>query len=608
MKMTDTISLGLLASAPLLGLWLVAGLATAGDARPELVLDLGDNVTMKLVRIPAGKFLMGSPANEKGRWLEEGVSPTGKTQVEVTISKPFYMGEYTVTVEQFQQFVKDSKHHSGHTPEPVDEKLPATWLNMSEAQAFCQWLSTKSGKKVLLPTEAQWEYACRAGTTTRFWFGDKDEDLYKYGNYCDKNEPTREKKGTDRDYRDLAWRDMEHDDGFGSAAPVGSYKPNPWGLYDMHGNVWQICRGWYADNYPATGTVDPAGPGKGFYYVLRGGSFVCRPSDCRSASRERRDPWNDPHNLWPTDGFRVIVSEESPAPVAPGTGQTPAGKPAAAGNLPPKTTTLPYKVVKLPELVLDLGEGVSMKFVKIPAGKFTPVKGGQDDKPGMVVEVGSFYMGVCEVTKDAFDLSKIKKMAPPYPQTGTDAAAGVAGKSGAAFCAWMSQKTGKFVRFATVAEWQYAARAGTTTKYYFGDDPTEMFKYENVCDQSHSQVVPWRDMRYRDGFDKTAPVGSFPPNPWGLHDMLGNVHELTSNVWPLYDGIEKEPAKVFYCGGCYRGAGTATAQGAWGGNNFWNDHIYPFYGLRVAISVDPNTGEAMPASPAPAAGGAKAKE
>ena len=319
----------LFAPAALLGLWLAAASATAGEARPEMVLDLGDNVTMKLVQIPAGKFLMGSPANEQGRNADEGVASAdakgGRTQVEVTISKPFYMGVYEVTVDQYKQFSpKNDKrgnimtwgmgspegHQRGGIPtfnwssekkgvkSEQNGSHPALATLPEDAQKFCEWLSEKSGKKVRLPTEAQWEYACRAGSTGRFSFGDRDEELCKYGNYCDQSSLSA-----------YPWQDKAHRDGFDKTSPVGSFRPNAWGLYDMHGNAWELCRGWYTPNYSATDTVDPKGPATGKYYVLRGGAFESTPALCRSAARERRDSWNDPHNRSDIDGFRVIVEE-----------------------------------------------------------------------------------------------------------------------------------------------------------------------------------------------------------------------------------------------------------------------------------------------------------
>ena len=219
----------------------------------ELTLDLGDKVALKLVPIPAGKFLMGSPKTEKDRGKDE-------FQHEVTISKPFYMGVHEVTVDQYARFVKGTgqRHETPGFKQTGDH--PVVKVSWDDAQAFCKWLSKKTRKTAVLPTEAQWEYTCRAGTKTRFSFGDKDTDLSEYawyeGNRVD-NQMTR---------------------------PVGQKKPNAWGLYDMHGNIWEWCQDRYGD-YDKGAATDPTGAGEGDLRVLRGGCWEYRPVNCRSANR-----------------------------------------------------------------------------------------------------------------------------------------------------------------------------------------------------------------------------------------------------------------------------------------------------------------------------------
>jgi formylglycine-generating enzyme required for sulfatase activity len=314
--------------------------AAAPPERPrlkELLLDLGDNVTMKLVEILPGTFLMGSPKSEKGRNADEGLAPkdvvNGNTQVRVTISKPYYMGVYEVTVGQYRQFSKFDKRQKitiygpssqtyfqlGGIPDfdwaQKEERLkseqnsdhPVLKVLPVDAQEFCKWLSEKTGRTVRLPSEAQWEYAARAGSTSRFYFGDSDNDLHKYGNYCDKSSLIG-----------FPWQDRKHSDGYNYSAPVGSFKPNAWGLYDMLGNAGEYCRGSYTDHYSATGTTDPEGPfidprnpSKSKYFVVRGGCFANPSALCRSAVRERRDSWSDRHNAYDVDGFRVIVEGEA---------------------------------------------------------------------------------------------------------------------------------------------------------------------------------------------------------------------------------------------------------------------------------------------------------
>ena len=230
-----------------------------------MALDLGDGIKMQLVLIPAGKFVMGSPDSETGRDDDEG------PQRRVTISKPFYMGVTEVTQDQYAAIVGKNPSRFSGLANPVEQ------VSWDDAVAFCKALSKKTGQTVRLPTEAEWEYACRAGSKTRFTFGDRDRDLGAYAWYeenCDKK-----------------------------PHPVGKKKPNAWGLYDMHGNVWEWCNDWYAESYAGLKTADPEGPGSGKYRVHRGGSWHNSPAGCRSASRVGRTPDDRFSNL----GFRVAV-------------------------------------------------------------------------------------------------------------------------------------------------------------------------------------------------------------------------------------------------------------------------------------------------------------
>jgi len=242
----------------------------------EMILDLGGGVTMKLVLIPAGTFTMGSPADEEGRVDTEG------PQRQVTISKPFYMGIHEVTQEQYQAITgKKPSFFKG-------AKNPVELVNWNDAAEFCKALSHKTGRIVLLPSEAQWEYACRAGTTTPFNTGETiSTDQANYNGYLVYGSGRKGKPS------------MQH-------MPVGCFPPNSFGLYDMHGNVWEWCTDWYADSYAAAENVDPTGPSSGTNRAIRGGSWRGHPSKCRSAFRG----WGDSEQTDANFGFRVIVALE----------------------------------------------------------------------------------------------------------------------------------------------------------------------------------------------------------------------------------------------------------------------------------------------------------
>ncbi|MCD6365194.1 MAG: formylglycine-generating enzyme family protein [Planctomycetes bacterium] len=243
-----------------------------------LTLDLGGGVMMRLVRIPAGTFMMGSASGEAGRFSNEG------PQHRVTITQPFYMGVHEVTQEQYRSVMGRNPSKFQGADKPVER------VSWNDAMKFCERLSAKTGKKFHLPTEAQWEYACRAGATTRFSFGDEDAELHKYGNYCDKS-------NTDG----IEWQDKDNDDGYDKTAPVGSFRPNAWGLYDMHGNVLEWCADWYGP-YLGDSVSDPAGPPSGSQKVYRGGCWFLDARRCRSADHSGLEPGRRIGNL----GFRIV--------------------------------------------------------------------------------------------------------------------------------------------------------------------------------------------------------------------------------------------------------------------------------------------------------------
>lgn len=245
----------------------------ANDA--ELITN---SVGMKLAKIPAGQFVMGSPPNEKDR-------EAGENQIRVTITKPFYMGIYEVTQAQYQQVMKtnpsfhrtDRVTFTGENLKGVNtQQFPVEEVTWNNANEFCKKLSEdpkeiKAGRKYRLPTEAEWEYACRAGTETRFHYGN---EITLHDANCDiviRGAPP----GGPRVLR--------------RTTTVGSYKPNAFGLYDMHGNVSEFCSDWYdfgATRGKAKESTDPQGPAEASnlnFKVRRGGSWMSKANEMRSA-------------------------------------------------------------------------------------------------------------------------------------------------------------------------------------------------------------------------------------------------------------------------------------------------------------------------------------
>ena len=218
-----------------------------------------NSIGMKFGWIPAGMFLMGSSTEEEGRYLE--------LQHKVTLTKGFYLAIHPVTQEQwFGVMGNNPSHFRGEANLPVEQ------ISWRDCKDFFRKLSEREGLAYRLPTEAEWEYACRAGTTTPFYFGDAiSTDQANFNG----NHPYRDsKKGLNR----------------GRTTPVGSFPPNGWGLHDMHGNVWEWCADWGIEKYQSDDVVDPQGPKKGDSRVVRGGSFVDQASLLRSARRHDLKP------------------------------------------------------------------------------------------------------------------------------------------------------------------------------------------------------------------------------------------------------------------------------------------------------------------------------
>jgi formylglycine-generating enzyme required for sulfatase activity len=271
---------------------LVLGLASlpAASERDGPDKYLTNSVGMKMALIPAGQFTMGSPAPEKDRDANE-------PQHDVKITKPFYLGVYEVTQAQYQKVGGTPNRSRFRGPDrPVEN------VRWKDAVSFCRRLTArpeekKSGRKYRLPTEAEWEYACRAGSTTPFHYGESlsSKQANFNGNY------PYGKAGKGPYLR--------------QTSNVGSYKPNAWGLFDMHGNVQEWCSDFYdPDYYKNSPKKDPRGPARGvlptdykdFYRVVRGGSWLDEARGCRSAYRFRAMP----HEPYQIVGFRVACEVE----------------------------------------------------------------------------------------------------------------------------------------------------------------------------------------------------------------------------------------------------------------------------------------------------------
>ncbi len=330
---TGLLALGLMAST--------AALAhERGSAQRKPLPPLERNsLDMQFRRLPAGSFWMGSeesPARLAHDYPELNVERFGKLQDEgpvhqVRISKPFWMGVHEVTVGQFRRFVEAS----GYVPEsiadgsgaygynaqydpatsprkdafegrlpryswrepgfPQGEDHPVVNVTWADAQAMAAWLSRTEGRRYRLPTEAEWEYAARAGTRSRYHSGDRPANLLKVANVFDADTAALWPQ----------WQDkaLPGHDSHVFTAPVGQFTPNAWGLHDMHGNAWEWVADWYGEDYYAhSPRIDPQGPPEGEVRVRRGGSWHSWAFYARSSFRN----WNKPDTRYVLLGFRLM--------------------------------------------------------------------------------------------------------------------------------------------------------------------------------------------------------------------------------------------------------------------------------------------------------------
>jgi formylglycine-generating enzyme required for sulfatase activity len=286
--------------------------------RLEKAVELADGVVMKLVRIPAGEFVIGDTAGE----LDE------RPLRRVVIERSFWMGVCEVTNAQFRAFDPDheSRYYVKRHARSDDQGMPlnapdqpVVRVSWEQAMAFCRWLSSKTGLRFTLPTETQWEYACRAGTVTPWHWGGLDADFSAWANLADRSfgDPDTGRFATSTGglehlvLEGAALSERRFNDGFVVTAPVGRFRPNAWGLCDMHGNAAE----WTASDYGTYGANTTRGTSGGGCKVVRGGSCFERPQRCRSAFRLAYPRWQRVFNV----GFRVVCEDvegraQMPAP------------------------------------------------------------------------------------------------------------------------------------------------------------------------------------------------------------------------------------------------------------------------------------------------------
>ena len=439
----------------------------------KITIPLSDTVDLDLIWIEPGTFMMSSPEDELGRKNYE-------TQHEVTLTQGYWMGKFEVTQAQYEAIMETNPSYF------KGADLPVELVNWDDAMAFCAKLTEQEqaagrlpeGYEYTLPTEAQWEYACRAGTTTALNSG---KNLTS----------TTECPNVD----EVGWYwynggEENYNNGLICTHPIGQKQPNAWGLYDMHGNVWEWCLDWYG-SYPSSAVTDPTGPGIGLFRVMRGGGWRNNADYCRSAAQNCYYP-SSRHNFC---GFRVALA------------------PAVSES---KGMTIP------------LAEGVDLDMIWIEPGTF--IMGSPSDELGRyddevqheVTLTQGYWLGKYEVTQAQYEAimgenpSRFKGAYQPVEQVSWNKATNFCAKLTAIEKEAGRLPEGYEYTLPTEAQWEYACRAGTTTALNSG---------KNLSDEVQCPEMDEVGWYGGNSNERTHPVGQKQPNAWRLYDMHGNVME-----------------------------------------------------------------------------------
>jgi formylglycine-generating enzyme required for sulfatase activity len=515
------------------------------------------SISMEMIFCPPGTFTMGSPTSETGRGGDE-------TQHQVTLSHGFYLGKHEVTQAQYQTVMNGNP--AGLSVDPSNFKgsnRPVEKASWEDAQIFLSQLNSieqtagrlPTGWKYVLPTEAQWEYACRAGTTT----------AYSWGNDINSSRANYNWDGGPTDGND-----------FKQTRDVGQYAANPWGFFDMQGNVWEWVSDWKA-NYLTGAQTDPEGPASGADRVTRGGSWANGGPGLRSAERSNYPPGSRSYIIGFRVGFQLVqpdtanpelelfggasvTREAGQAWAEPGV----AGHDARDGNLTASVTVtgtvdmnttgtylLTYSVAdaagntatanRTVTLVgnrsVDLNATVAMDMIWVPSGTFTmgspTTEAGRnadrEDEHNVSLTKG-FYLGKYEVTQAQY-MAVIGTNPSEFNATGNGnrPVEKVNWTEAVAFCTQLTtqeQAAGRLPAgwayvLPTESQWEYACRAGTTTAYSWGATIIS----SNANYNWNGGGTTGND------FKQTRDVGQYASNPWGFFDMHGNVWEWTADAY-----------------------------------------------------------------------------
>ena len=504
----------------------------------------------EMVVIPAGEFVLGSVAAHR---VATEV-PAELEPVRIRIEHAFGLGKYEVTRAEYAAFAVATARNeqlvkcrtwveavqgfrdvmiawsAPNVPRKPTPRHPATCIDWHDAVAYAEWLSAKTGKHYRLPSEAEWEYAAKAGTTTLRHWGDDPHKGCKYANLNDRSTQAR---------YPLAWAGVDCDDGFEDVAPVGSFAPNAFGLHDMIGNVWEWAEDCSTLTYHGRPTDQRAWVWTGGCKrrIQRAGGWSTGPERTRSAFHGD----GDAEDRADFAGFRVALDLQpvitSPHAAAP----APEPAPAPKNSTAPEAGTVLRDCAHCPELVaiapgkFSLGSSADDYEHDVAAGETPPLT---------VTIRRAFAIGRFEVTRDEFAAFVVATHHEPALACALRADAPPAAPAhcitkadAEAYVEWLRRTTGLAFRLPSESEWEYAARAGSSgARYWSARDSHEGVSLSRACDfanvydvSARTQRLPQQFARCTDHYPVLAPVGSFQPNALGLYDMIGNVRELLAD-------------------------------------------------------------------------------